>query len=147
MRLLSALLLLAAVGCHPVNIPVPDNDDTPAPVVVPNVVDASEVTRILKSHPSEARLLERFYADLADLVQRDTEIVRSTADVRKAHETAGRLLGQATSLQANTQGLGKVVDGLIEEALGLEAVPLSDELRRKAVGVFTQISQACGEAT
>jgi hypothetical protein len=117
--------------------------DGPPPITINDTTPSAEMQSIV-SAVAEYRneKLAIFYAEFADLIERDDEIIRSTGDIREAHIRAGRLAYQRTGMQSETPGLGAKVDAAIAEAIGIQNRPLTPEIRSQAVEVFRALSWA-----
>jgi len=122
------------MGC-PVSGPSPD----PTPVAV---LSAEEQAFIDQIEPISDPRLAEFYADFADVVRRDTEIIKTTDHLRTGHSRAGRLMFQETGMKGKYPGLAEAVDGAIEAAIGRKNVPLTSEMRQSAVEILEAISRA-----
>lgn len=148
--LLIAVMVLASVfgkqdGPVP---PVP----TPAPVIVPepwpnpspSVGDYAAVTRALSGQPAVAAKARDLYAAMADVIERDSTVITSTAALRTFHQNATRLMNQGAGTPV--PGMSEAVSAVIADELGVDAVPLDAAKRAKAVQTFRQLSAACGGA-
>lgn len=130
--ILSLLLCVCLCGC-PVQV-------TPDPAPIPPVTNMRDmVTDVV---PYSVPELVPFFTAFADVIQRDTEIIGSTGEIREAYIRAGRLAFQKTGLQTQTAGLGEKVDSALERVLGLQDRALTDELRRDAVAIFHALAWA-----
>lgn len=138
------LLSLCLTGC-PVNpnpAPTPEPQPTPTPVVVDGPSD--EMKRIVAAvEPTSDADLAEFYRDFADVIARDTDVIKTTGHIRECHIRSGKLRFQKTGKQDETVGLGDKVDAAIAEAIGKPNVTLTPELRSRAVEVMKALAWAC----
>lgn len=89
---------------------------------------------------SDERLVA-YFADFADVIERDREVIETTGDIRECNSRAGRLAFQNTEL--SHPGLAEEVDAAIAAVLGEHDVPLTEERRRDAVLILEALSWAC----
>jgi len=138
---LTVTLCLMLMGCPVVTSPQPGPQ--PAPVVKPLSELQKEMQALcVELEPLSHPELARFYRDFADVIERDDEIIRSTGDIREAHQRAGRLAFQKTGLQEKTPGLAAQIDSVFAAALTLRNVPLTPDVREKAVELCRAIGSA-----
>ena len=146
---LTLCLCLMLAGC-PVNdkpAPTPEPEPVPTPVVpTPVVVDgpSDEMKQLVAAiEPISEPELAELYNDFADVIARDTEVIKTTGHIRECHTRSGRLMFQETGIQERTPGLGEKVDAAIGAAIGMKNVPLTPELRARAVEVMKALAWAC----
>jgi hypothetical protein len=102
--------------------------------------EATKALRGLISDPVDAADTAQFYADFADVIDRDTDIIKTTGTIREGFMRAEKLMLQRTELVGKYPGFGAVKDAVLEEHLGLEDVQLSAEKRAAAVNIFRAIA-------
>lgn len=122
----------------PIVVPTP----WPSPSPTPSVADYAAVTRALAGHGEVAGLARDLYAAMADVIERDSTVITSTAAVRTYHQNCTRLMNQGRGQPV--PGMSEAVSAVIAAELGLDAVPLDPAKRAKAVQTFRQLSAACG---
>ena len=123
-------LALFLVGCpvEPIVTPV-------TPITVP--AGSDYVADVVRFKDPE---LAEFYAEFADVVRRDSEIIRTTAHIRQAHIRAGKLMFQKR--RVSNPDLAAAIDGAFEKAIGLESVALTDEKRREVILLLEALAWA-----
>ena len=102
------------------------------------------VTEALKAHPQSARDLESLYYGLALVVGADEVILRTTEDVRKAHENAGALAIQVGEIP-RIPGYAKAVNDFITAQVGRDNVPLDSEKRKQLIDTFKALAWATNQ--
>lgn len=151
--LASALLLATFLGCGkggdlpspgPVPpSPIPSPGPKPEPTPAPGYVPSPEMQEIVKAVvPIKEPELAVFYGDFADVVKRDSEIIRTTGDLVLAHSKAGQLCFQSTGLKGKYPTLANDVNTAIAKALGEDDVSMTPERRQRTVDVFLALEWA-----
>ena len=102
------------------------------------------VTEALKSHPQAARDFESLYYGMALVVGTDEVILRTTEDVRKAHENAGALAIQAGEIP-RIPGYAKAVNDFITAQVGRDNVPLDPKKRKQIIDTFKALAWATNQ--
>lgn len=134
--LLSFVVCLFLCGC-------PKGGDLISPGPAPGDVPSAEMQELVKFVvPIEDNLLSQFYGDFADVIARDSEIIKSTDSIRTANMRAGQLMFQKTDMKGKYPGLADNVDAAIIGAIGKQNIALTPELRQRAVDVFKALSWA-----
>jgi len=122
----------------------PRGGDLVSPVVSPVKAPSAEmqalVTPIIAISDPDLVL---FYQDFADIIERDSEIIKTTGTIQTANSRAGQLMFQNTGMKGKYPGLAENVDAAIIGAIGKQNIALTTDLRAKAVEVFEAISWAC----
>lgn len=137
MKKLAILSVLVLLGC-------PKGGDLPSPGPAPGYVPSAEMQKIVESvKPIMDDRLVEFYKDFADVIERDSEIIKTTGHIREGNARAGQLMFQKTGMKGKVPGLAENVDTAIAEAIGKKNVPLDTEKRARAVEVFRALSWAC----
>ncbi len=127
---------------------------SPARPVIPTPTAADQelvapVTEALRGNSKDAADLARFYATLASAIERDSEVMTTTGQLRVLHARAGQMAFQETGLKERTPGLAKAAEAVVQEALGLENLPLQGLFaakRKRAAEIFLALAWACAEA-
>jgi hypothetical protein len=152
-----AVVTLLMSGCI---YPVPSRISTgpdPQPQVIPGSVVVFDVpSEELKALvlPLRGVIVDRkdaiktayFFLAFADVVDRDKEVITSTAILREGFMRAEKLMLQETKLVGKYPGFGLKKDSIIAEAIGLDNVDLNAEKRAKAVAVLRAIAWVVGGA-
>ena len=102
------------------------------PVVVPSAI-------LAKVSNADAKQLRDFYAAMADIVLRDSQVVKTTFDLRNRHKDALQLAFEKTEMVGKYPGLGDRLDTYLLDAIGKLDVPLTQESRRSAAKAFAEI--------
>ena len=102
------------------------------------------VSAALRPHPQAASDFESLYYGLALVVGTDEVILRTTGDVRKAHENAGALAIQAGEIP-RIPGYAKAVNDFITAQVGRDNVPLDPEKRKQIIGTFKALAWATNQ--
>jgi hypothetical protein len=124
---------LILIGC-----PVTDDDIEIKKPNIPVVIEGSAlVTNVI---PFKDLELSEFYTEFADVVRRDSEIIRTTGHIRQAHIRAGKLMFQKR--RVSTPDLAAAIDEAFEKAIGLEDVALTDEKRREVILLLEALAWA-----
>ena len=97
--------------------------------------EADDVVALVKESgaKSDAKRLRDLYIDLAKLVQLDgeDEVIKSTEEIRQANSLAGVML--RLDIKGKYPNLAKEAKEVVVAAIGDDQIPLSKELRVKAV--------------
>ena len=146
-------LLLLAGGIYPsVDNSKPDVDELKA-VRFLNVSfeepssDLKSVVAPLQgviSDEEDALKAASFFLEFAGVLARDKDVIPSTGVLREGFILAEKLMLQRTKMVGKYPGFGEIKDKVLEEAIGLENVPLDSEKRAKAVAVFKAMAWAVG---
>ena len=128
-----ATLALLIAGCPVNNVQIP-----PTPVV-PEISD-QQTKWVQPVIPYQDGELSEFYTEFADVVRRDSEIIKSTGHIREAHVRAGKLMFQQR--RVSNPDLAAAIDSAFETALGLENVELTDEKRREVILLLEALAWA-----
>ena len=153
MKFLPALLVMLCLsGCMAPNLPSPTITPLPTPVPTPqpspNVVESESLRAVkgaIASDREMAQALAGVSAGFADCLRRDSTKVTTTEQLREAWSThALEFQFQGTPLFKRSPGLGGAVDRVIIDAMGgLDAKPLTPDLRTKGAAAFDEIAAAC----
>lgn len=138
-RFLPLVLLLAFVGYKYLPKPQPT-----APSWQPTAAQQAAVQpveAILSANPEAAAELEKMYWAVAQVVESDTRVLKSTADVRQAYNAAGSLAVQRGELPL-VSGLPEATDAYLTETIGNRVEPLTPEKRSVVVGAFKTLAWA-----
>lgn len=128
--------LFVSAGCPVTNSPTPE----PTPVITPDERPAF-ADHVHGIEPVSDERLAVYFADFADVIERDREVIETTGDIRECNSRAGRLAFQNTEL--SHPGLAEEVDAALAAVLGEHDVPLTEERRRDAVLILEALSWAC----
>jgi hypothetical protein len=97
--------------------------------------EADDVVALVKESgaKSDAKRLRDLYIDLAKLVELDgeDEVIKSTEEIRQANSLAGVML--RLDIKGKYPNLAKEAKEVVVAAIGDDQIPLSKELRVKAV--------------
>jgi hypothetical protein len=97
--------------------------------------EADDVVAVIKEAgiKSDAKKLRDLYLDLAKLVELDgeEEVIKSTEEIRQANSLAGVML--RLDIKGKYPNLAKEAKEVVVAAIGDDQIPLSKELRTKAV--------------
>lgn len=112
--------------------------------------EAEDVVALLKSingSKKDFKRLRDLYIDLAKLVELDgeDEVVKSTEDIRQANSLAGVML--RLDIKGKYPDLAKEIKEVVVAAIGDDQIPLSKELRPKAVDGFNALAWAMNEGS
>jgi hypothetical protein len=106
--------------------------------------EADDVVAVIKEAgiKSDARKLRDLYLDLAKLVELDgeEEVIKSTEEIRQANSLAGVML--RLDIKGKYPNLAKEAKEVVVAAIGDDQIPLSKELRTKAVEGFNALAWA-----
>jgi hypothetical protein len=109
--------------------------ELPAPTNETVKKEADDVVALLKEAgaKSDAKRLRDLYIDLAKLVELDgeDEVVKSTEEIRQANSLTGVML--RLDIKGKYPNLAKEAKEVVVAAIGDDQIPLSKELRVKAV--------------
>jgi hypothetical protein len=118
--------------------------DVPVDVTfpAPSAAMQAEVAGIkaFRGKPNAA-LVGKFYADFAEVLGRDSNIVTTAGQFRAAHQRAQELFAEQTPIAASLPGLSAQIDAVLTKAVGVEDVAIS---RAKAVEALSAIAWALG---
>jgi hypothetical protein len=109
--------------------------ELPAPTDEAVKKEADDVVALVKESGAkgDAKRLRDLYLDLAKLVELDgeDEVVKSTEEIRQANSLAGVML--RLDIKGKYPNLAKEAKEVVVAAIGDDQIPLSKELRTKAV--------------
>jgi hypothetical protein len=109
--------------------------ELPAPTDEAVKKEADDVVALVKESGAkgDAKRLRDLYLDLAKLVELDgeDEVVKSTEEIRQANSLAGVML--RLDIKGKYPNLAKEAKEVVVAAIGDDQIPLSKELRAKAV--------------
>jgi hypothetical protein len=117
----------------------------------PNVKkEADDVVSLLKNSngsKGDFRKLRDLSLDLGRLVQLDGEdlVIKNTEEIRQANSLAGVML--KLDIKGKYPNLAKEAKEVIVASIGDDNIPLTSELRTKAVDGFNSLAWAYNEAT
>lgn len=112
--------------------------------------ECEKVTESLKevsSSASDANRLASLYMDLATLVELDgeDEVVKNTDDLRQVNSLSGLLL--KINIKGKYPKLAAAAKSVVVASIGDDNIPLTKELRAKAVEGFRALAWACKEGS
>lgn len=149
-RMLAFLFVTLFSGC----IYPPISPEVVSPPVTTPDVDEDAPSEALQSlvaplkelgmAAEDAAKASKFFADFADVVERDESVIKTTADIREGYIRAETLMLQKTEMVGKYPGFGKVKDDVLAATLGLDRVSLTPEKRKEAVAAFRAMSWALG---
>lgn len=122
----------------------------PAPVAESVKLKANDVIKALsvnKDRKIDGKNLANLYSDLALLVSLDgsNEVIKNTDEIRQANKLAGLML--QLNLKDKYENLAEANQALLVDCIGDDSVPLTKELRQKAVDAFKALAWACNEGS
>jgi len=107
--------------------------------------EADDVVALVKESGAkgDAKRLRDLYLDLAKLVELDgeDEVIKSTEEIRQANSLAGIML--RLDIKGKYPNLAKEAKEVVVAAIGDDQIPLSKELRTKAVEGLNALAWAC----
>lgn len=125
---------------------------TDAPSDTDLLEKARTVRDIVKSsddstRPSDCLKLSALYADMATLVELDSEdkVITDTASIREANSIAGKML--RLNIKDKYKGLAEAAKDLMVSTIGDDDVVLDEELRDSSVDAFRALSWAFYEGS
>ena len=153
--------ILLGIGIFKPNINLLNNP-SPSPVVIVDDSDLSEPTDeklklkakdVIKALSSsndrkiDGKRLASLYSDLANLVSLDGEdqIIKNTEEIRQSNRLTGLIL--KLNIKGKYEDLPEAAQALILTAIGDDHVPLTSDLRAKAVEGFKALAWACNEGS
>lgn len=112
--------------------------------------EATDVINLLKSSggsKNDFKRLRDLSLDLSRLIELDGEdlVVKTTEEIRQANSIAGVML--RLDVKGKYPNLAKEAKEVIVAAIGDDNVPLTPELRKKAVASFSGLAWAYNEAS
>tara|TARA_R110002110_G_scaffold50915_1_gene150120 strand:- start:75 stop:482 length:408 start_codon:yes stop_codon:yes gene_type:complete len=102
------------------------------------------VSASLKPYPEASQDFESLYCGLALVVGTDEVILKTTEDVRKAHENAGALAIQAGEIP-RIPGYAEAVNTFIVSEIGRDNVPLDPAKRKQIIDAFKALAWATNQ--
>ena len=104
----------------------------------------ADVSDALDGYPDAALQFGELYKGLALVVESDDVILRTTDDVRRAHENAGAIAIQAGEIP-RIPGYAKAVNDFISLEVGRDNVPLDPEKRKQLIETFKALGWATSQ--
>ena len=98
----------------------------------------------LSEYPDAASQFGNLYNAISLVVESDVVVLRTTDDVRKAHENSGALAIQAGEIP-RIPGYAKAVNDFISKEVGVDNVPLDSEKRKQIAETFKALSWATNQ--
>jgi len=138
-----ALLLLYLVIKAVPYIKLPDggSDDTPSRA---EQAMLEPISLIIKDYPEAAAQFNSMYNGMAVVVESDRVILKTTGDVRLAHENAGAIAVQVGQIP-RIVGYTEAVDEYLSSQIGTDNVPLDTEIRLRIVNAFRGLAWATNQ--
>lgn len=112
----------------------------PAPVFV-----TSAITTMLDPHDELAAKLAALHTEMANIIEQDTTVIKTTGDIRQANSVAGRLCME-NATKGTVPGLAAALDQVLVDAIGKQSKVLTAEDRADAVKAFRAIAAAEAKA-
>lgn len=147
-KLLPLLLLIFLLGCPKGGDPSPGPPVPPVPVPAPGNVPSAEMQQIVSQMvPISEPGLAEYCGDFADVLERDTEVVKTVQQVSLANAKAGQLVFQKTGRQSNPV-LASQMEAAVVAAVGKQNVGVDTEhqpgvtKRKRLVEVFRAMEWA-----
>jgi hypothetical protein len=88
-----------------------------------------------------AALVGKFYADFAEVLGRDTNIIKTAGQFRAGHQRAQELFAEKIPVAASLSGLSAQINAVLEKSVGLEDVAFN---RTKVVESLSAVAWALG---
>lgn len=139
---------LVLLGCYLLYkvvpyIPKPDNNPTPSEYEPTRAQQRllEPVQEALSDYPDAAKEFTNLYFGLSLVVGSDEVILRTTDDVRRAHENSGALAIQAGEIP-RIPGYAKAVNDYLTEEIGRDNVPLDAAKRKTIMDTFKGLAWA-----
>jgi len=133
------LYLAAKVAPHVQSVDTDEYEPTPS-----QKGQLEFVSNALKDYPEASEQFRGLYFGLALVVGSDEVILRTTEDVRKAHENAGALAVQAGEIP-RIPGYAKAVNDFIISEVGRDNVPLDTAKRKQIIDTFKALAWATNQ--
>ena len=102
------------------------------------------VQESLDGYPEAAKEFANLYYGMALVVGADQVVLKSTDDVRRAHENAGALAIQAGEIP-RIPGYAKAVNDYLSGEIGKDNVPLDPPKRKQIVEAFKGLAWATSQ--
>ena len=99
------------------------------------------VQEVLKNHPDAAEEFTNLFYGLSVVVIADSTILKSTDDVRRAHNNAGAVAIQVGEIP-RIPGFSGAVDSFLAAEIGTDNVPLDAAKRNQIGDAFKALSWA-----
>ena len=136
--LLLYIALKVAPHIHRVFPPALNNPDVPSPEVQRMLGD---VRATISEHPDAAKQFRDMYTGMSVVVGSDEVVLRTTDDVRRAHENAGALAIQAGKIP-RIPGYAEAVNEYLIQRIGTDNLPLDRGKREQIAGAFKELAWA-----
>jgi hypothetical protein len=88
-----------------------------------------------------AALVGKFYSDFAEVLGRDTNVVKTAGQFRAGHLRAQELFAEKVPVAASLPGLSAQINAVLEKSVGLEDVAFN---RAKVVESLSAVAWALG---
>jgi len=110
--------------------------------------ECEQVAKILKSSSAssyDAIRLASLYMDISSLIELDGDdaVIKTTEEIRQANSLSGLLL--RLNIKGKYPELASAAKSVIVASIGDDNVPLTKDLRAKAVESFRALAWACNE--
>ena len=143
-RFIPATLLVLYLAAKVAPYLQKENTDPTYTPTAQQQVQLAPVSASLKLHPEAANDFESLYYGMALVVGADEVILKTTGDVRRAHENAGALAVQAGEIP-RIPGYAEAVNNFIVAEVGRDNVPLDAVKRKQIVDTFKALAWATNQ--
>jgi hypothetical protein len=133
-------LILVSSGC-----PVQKGGDNISPVVPGHEPSAEFQQLVIKIVPISDERLVHFYNDLADVIERDSQYLKLTYQIRELNIRAGVLAFDKTGMKGKYPTLGADIEEATVRMFGgeIKNAPITPELRKRFVDFYKAVAWAC----
>jgi hypothetical protein len=131
--------------------PDPDPDPDPKPTIEVDTPSAvlqllvKGITPLLTGDKAKEDGVElaKFYLDMANVIERDSTVIKTTTHIRTLNVNAGQLMFQKTGIQGRYTGLSQEIDNVFVAVLTKDNTELTPAKRQELVQALKAIAWAC----
>lgn len=130
------------VNIEDVKVNKPTNED-----LILKSKEVIEALSVSNDRKVDGKKLAKLYLDIATLISLDgeNEVIKNTEEIRQANRLSGLML--QLDIKDKYDNLAEANQALIVHAIGDDSVPLTKDLRAKAVEGFQALAWACYEGS
>lgn len=119
----------------------------PSDELLPEANNVVKALSVNSDRKTDGKRLASLYNDIATLIalDGDDQVIKNTDEIRQANRLTGLML--KLDIKGKYEDLPEAAQALVLKCIGDDHVPLSSDLRTKAVEGFKALAWACNEGS